>query len=138
MLNIAHYDCLFRQTIWDNLSLYKIAKRTSGLRFEEFANYVTLTVLPMSPIDEDIAVPTKKLALEVATIVELLIRREAQKTTFSDPRNIVRSHIVVSDIFEPGNLAFNAVLSSGPSVSDPAGLIPGWISYRFKFGLVSI
>jgi len=46
-------------------------------------------------------------------------------------------HNVVVDLLD-GNLKFNHVMNAEPSVSDPANLISGWISFRFFFGSCNV
>jgi len=46
---------------------------------------------------------------------------------------MVRGHKVAWDLLANKNLHFNYMVNAEPSVADPLGLIPGWISFRFYF-----
>jgi hypothetical protein len=43
-----------------------------------------------------------------------------------------KEHKIVFDLFN-NNLKFNYVHNAEPSVADPMGIIPGWVSFRFHF-----
>jgi hypothetical protein len=45
----------------------------------------------------------------------------------------IHKHSVAHDLLENKNLKFTFVINGAPSVADPQALIPGWISFRFKF-----
>lgn len=37
----------------------------------------------------------------------------------------------ISDLYS--TLRFSLVMNDGPSISDPSGLVPGWMAFRYKF-----
>jgi hypothetical protein len=51
---------------------------------------------------------------------------------------LVNQHNTVIDLLENKNLKFTFVMNAEPSVADPSGLIPGWISFRFHFASANV
>ena len=51
---------------------------------------------------------------------------------------ITKKHAVVTDLLDNDNLKFMFVINSEPSVADPLCLMPGWISFRFRFSSTAL
>jgi len=144
---IEFYNHRFLQEVRDNLRLYWQTRKfkISGpvksylqgadgpVVLQELGNWENITALPDLVIDPNVESLVVSLAREVAFSVDLLLRIEAGKHgNAKDVRNLY-----TTDLFERSdgtpNLVLNVVLNAPLSVADPAGLIPGWVSYRFHF-----
>jgi hypothetical protein len=86
----------------------------------EYADYLNVT-------EQNVVSQAKILGAGCAILYNALLKN-AQSTRF---------HNVAVDLLD-GNLKFNHVMNAEPSVSDPANLIPGWISFRFFFGSCNV
>lgn len=141
-------DKLFRDTVKDDLKLYWKTRKfkipmNSGIRMnlvevdsrmknpilvEEVANWENFA---QEDAIEDLVL---KLAREAAFSVEFLIRRTVGPTSFI---HSAVQNLYVADIFTMAdsseNLHLNIVKNAPVSVIDPAGIVPGWVSYRFHW-----
>ena len=113
----------FHESMIQNLKIEKLRKfitiprptlASSG--FEEYTDYMNVT-------DIDAVEKARILGAGCAILYNAILSNALH----------VHKHNVVVDLLENENLKFNFVMNSEPSVADPMGLIPGWISFRFVF-----
>jgi len=118
------------------VALYRGSLHEEARQVELIADYKTA----LKDFSEDWALETiADLGYEAGVLVEGLIRIEnARNRDGRDPRNA--TNLVVTDIFshEDGrrNLTINMVTNI-PAM-DPAGVVAGWVSYRFYFACAAI
>ena len=83
---------------------------------DEYADYINVS-------ETDAVEKAKILGAGCAILYNALIKNA----------RITKKHVVVTDLLDNDNLKFTFVINSEPSVADPLCLMPGWISFRFRF-----
>lgn len=86
-----------------------------AVSIQEYADYLNVT-------EENVVERARALGFAVATMYNAMVKNANLKGD---------THVI--DLVANGNLHFNFVLNSSPSLIDPAGLIPGWIAFKFAF-----
>lgn len=84
--------------------------------YDEYADYRNVN-------SDNVLEKAKELGSGLATLYNALIQNAVN----------TKEHKIVTDLFANGNLRFNHVMNNEPSVADPAGVLPGWLSFRFYF-----
>ena len=131
----AVISAAFHESLIQHLNVYELRKMitvpvpTAGDMRVELRPYGLESVV----LDEyaDYLNTTNQNAVEKATILgagcAILYNALIKNARFT------KGHAVVTDLLDNENLKFAAVRNSEASVADPEGLIPGWISFRFRF-----
>ena len=147
-IDVSYYNDLFVRTFKENLNLYwqarkfkvegpKVALLSEPKKYqtevEEISNWENFSTSSYPVPDLELERIVIKLSIEAALSVEIFLRKFAAKNgNAKDVRNVF-----VTDLFERAdgtpNLKVNIVINAPLSVTDPAGLVPGWVAYKFFF-----
>lgn len=155
---VAELESIFRESFLKSAPLYQAAGKIK-LPYEDIKGTTVLYRGSLReesrPIDniadyelfkwqytqDEIRGATEKLASTAGAATDGLIRIEnVRSIKESDPRQT--NNLRVVDVFEhaDGRRNFQLILklNSGPTISDPADTVKGWLAYRFYFAAASI
>lgn len=90
---------------------------SSTVPIRQYADYISLETI------DNVEEKAKLVGLMCASVYNCLVQQAMHEFGFG---------LSVVDLFE-NNLKFTYVINDSPSVADPMNIVPGWMSYRFKF-----
>lgn len=90
---------------------------SSTVPIRRYADYIN------TEATDNIEEKAKLVGLMCASVYNCLVQEAMHEFGFG---------LSVVDLFE-NNLKFNYVVNDCPSADDPMNVVPGWMSYRFKF-----
>lgn len=93
-----------------------------GIGEHEFADYLNIRECFDQSEKSDAIAKAEELGAGIAVMYNALLQDAI----------MVTGEKVVSDLFK-NNLKLNFVMNNQPSVADPMGIIPGWVSFKFFF-----
>ena len=103
------------------MQMWAYGANSTTVPIQEYADYLNITT-------DNVVEKAQILGAGCAILYNALIKNA----------RLINQHNTVVDLLENKNLKFNFVMNSTPSVCDPAGLIVGWISFRFHFASANI
>lgn len=103
----------------DSYDLIYVANNVENptILVRQYADYINIE--PTDSLEEK----AKLVGLMCASVYNCLVQQAMHEFGFG---------LRVVDLFE-NNLKFTYVINDSPSVVDPMNIVPGWMSYRFKF-----
>lgn len=135
-LLVVRADKIFMDAMHKHLELYKLTSRPSENSatsvMEEYANWTNLTPNYTVKDVEEIRELIETLGHELGSLIDYKVRQaiEALGVRITAPKHELRAAAQRLTATSLDSLKFNIVVNAPLSVGDPAGLIPGWISYR--------